>query len=38
MENYDDRGVESFQSTVNSQLYVDKTWLLEYLNSIIDSE
>lgn len=31
-------GNEGFQSALNSQIYVDKTGILEYTNSVLDSE
>ena len=31
-------GNESFQSALRSQIYVDKTGILEYTNSVLDSE
>ena len=31
-------GNEGFQSALNSQIYVDKTGMLEYTNSVLDSE
>jgi hypothetical protein len=38
MGNYVNRGKKSFTSAVNSKIYVDKTGLLEYTNSVIDTE
>ena len=35
---YINRGNGSFASAVNSQIYVDKTGLLEYTNSVLDTE
>ena len=31
-------GNEGFQSALNSQIYIDKTQMLEYTNSVLDSE
>ena len=35
---YVNRGNESFRRAVNSQIYVDKTGLLEYTNRVLDTE
>jgi hypothetical protein len=38
MGSYVNRGKESFASAVNSKIYVDKTGLLEYTNSVLETE
>jgi ribosomal protein S8 len=38
MGSYVNRGRESFTSAVNSKIYVDKTGLLEYTNSVLETE
>jgi hypothetical protein len=38
MGNYVNRGKESFASAVNSKIYVDKTGLLEYTNTVLETE
>jgi hypothetical protein len=38
MGNYVNRGNGSFKRALGSKIYVDKTGLLEYLNSVIDTE
>jgi hypothetical protein len=38
MGNYVNRGKESFEDAVNSKIYIDKTGLLEYTNSVLSTE
>jgi hypothetical protein len=38
MGSYVNRGKESFERAVNSKIYVDKTGLLEYTNSVLGTE
>jgi hypothetical protein len=38
MGNYVNRGNESFKSATDSQIYIDKTGLLKYTNSVLDTE
>jgi hypothetical protein len=38
MGNYVNRGKESFERAVNSKIYIDKTGLLKYTNSVLGTE
>jgi hypothetical protein len=35
---YVNRGTNNFESTINSKIYVDKTGIIEYTNSVINTE
>jgi hypothetical protein len=35
---YVNRGTKNFESAINSKVYVDKTGLIEYTNSVINTE